>query len=223
LRERKERLWQPDYHKTGKRDAMETMMITPNLIVADLLNRYPQVVPVLLRHGMSCVGCSMSIFETLHDAAKIYGIKLDTLITEIEGAVMDEPTKTPAENPILKKEDMTAPATPSTSAAAAPSHTYFPNLSETVSSIPHESIVSRTIYRDSGLKAIVFAFAPGQELSEHTASVPAIIQIIEGECELTVGESRYEASAGAWVQMPAKMPHSLYAKTPVKMLLMMIS
>ena len=197
---------------------METNMITPNVIVADLLKQYPQVVPVLLRHGMSCVGCSMSIFETLHDAAKIYGIQPEKLVTEIKGAVMEEPTRTPAENSAAE-ETRSAPVQP----RPAETHTYFPNLSETVSSIPQESIVSRTIYRGDGLKAIVFAFAPGQELSEHTASVPAVIQIIEGECELTVGESRYEASAGAWVQMPAKMPHSLYAKTPVKMLLIMLS
>lgn len=198
---------------------METNMINPNMLVADLLNQYPQVVPVLLRHGMSCVGCSMSTFETLHDAAKIYGIQPDKLLSEIKGVAMNEPNPTPAETPAPEERK----STPVSTSPAAQSHTYFPNLSETISSIPQESIVSRTIYRDNGLKAIVFAFAPGQELSEHTASVPAIIQIIEGDCELTVGESRYEATAGAWVQMPAKMAHSLYAKTPVKMLLLMLS
>ena len=198
---------------------METNMINPNMLVADLLNQYPQVVPVLLRHGMSCVGCSMSIFETLHDAAKIYGIQPDTLLSEIKGAAMNESNATPSETPAYEERKPAPVVTP----PAVQTHTYFPNLSETISSIPQESIVSRTIYRDNGLKAIVFAFAPGQELSEHTASVPAIIQVIEGDCELTVGESRYEATAGAWVQMPAKMPHSLYAKTPVKMLLLMLS
>ena len=61
-------------------------------------------------------------------------------------------------------------------------YTFFEEISQAIDTIPTESIVSRTIYRDDHLKAIVFAFAPGQELSEHTASVPAIIQILDGEC-----------------------------------------
>lgn len=101
------------------------------------------------------------------------------------------------------------------------SYTFFPDIANTIASIPDESIVSRTVYRDDGLKAIVFAFAPGQELSEHTASVPAVIQILEGECILTLGDDRYEVKAGAWARMPANLKHSILAKTPLKMLLLM--
>ena len=101
-------------------------------------------------------------------------------------------------------------------------YTFFEEISQAIDTIPTESIVSRTIYRDDHLKAIVFAFAPGQELSEHTASVPAIIQILDGECELTLGPDHYEVKAGAWARMPANLPHSIVARTPVKMLLLML-
>jgi quercetin dioxygenase-like cupin family protein len=101
-------------------------------------------------------------------------------------------------------------------------HVFFPNLSETIFVIPTDSIVSRTIYKDGQLKAIVFAFAPGQELSQHTASVPAMIQILEGECDLVVGETAYAGTPGTWVHMDASVPHSLLAKTPVKMFLIMV-
>lgn len=103
------------------------------------------------------------------------------------------------------------------------SYLYFENIAQAVKEIPQESIVSRTVYRDDGLKAIIFAFAPGQELSEHTASVPAIVQILEGECLVTLGGDSFEARPGFWTRMPAKMPHSLLARTPVKMLLLMLS
>lgn len=101
-------------------------------------------------------------------------------------------------------------------------YTFFEEINNSIETIPTESIVSRTIYRDDHLKAIVFAFAPGQELSEHTASVPAIIQILDGECELTLGKDRFEVKAGAWARMPANLPHSIFARTPVKMLLLML-
>ncbi len=100
-------------------------------------------------------------------------------------------------------------------------YTFFPDLDATVEQIPDESIVSRTIFRGDGMKAIVFAFAPGQELSEHTASVPAIIHILEGECELTLGPDSFQAGPGAWAAMKPNLAHSLLAKTPVRMLLIM--
>ena len=101
-------------------------------------------------------------------------------------------------------------------------YTVFPQLSQAINEIPHESIVSRTIYRDPALKAILFAFAPGQELSEHTASVPAVIQIIEGECDVTLGKDAFVAGPGFWARMDPNLPHSLVARTPVRMLLLML-
>ncbi len=99
----------------------------------------------------------------------------------------------------------------------------FDSIAGAVKEIPLESIVSRTVYRDDALQAIIFAFAPGQELSEHTASVPAIIQILEGECQVKLGSDEFDAKPGFWTRMPANLPHSLLARTPVKMLLLMLS
>lgn len=55
--------------------------------VADLLNEWPQLIPVFLQHRMACVGCSMSAFETLSDAAKIYGIDPETFFDELHQVI----------------------------------------------------------------------------------------------------------------------------------------
>ena len=99
---------------------------------------------------------------------------------------------------------------------------FIAQAAEALQEIPPDSIVSRTIPREGGMKAIVFAFAPGQELSEHTASVPAVIQILQGEADLTVGGDHYDARPGTWVRMDANLSHSIYAHTPVIMLLIML-
>ena len=70
-------------------------------------------------------------------------------------------------------------------------NTFFNDLLKTVEVIPPDSIVSRTILQDGDLKVIVFGFDTGQTLSEHTASVPAIIHILEGECDITLGEEKH--------------------------------
>jgi quercetin dioxygenase-like cupin family protein len=87
---------------------------------------------------------------------------------------------------------------------------------------PAQGILSRTLFAGDRLKAIGFGFAAGEELSEHTAAVPAVLHILSGEATLTLGGDRHEVSAGAWVHMPAKLPHSITARTPVTMLLLML-
>ncbi len=91
-----------------------------------------------------------------------------------------------------------------------------------LASAPPDSIVSRTFHRDPAVKAVFFAFAPGQELSEHTASTAAILHVLSGEARLTLGADAHEVSGGAWVWMRPGLPHSLRAKTPVQTLLLLL-
>jgi len=88
--------------------------------------------------------------------------------------------------------------------------------------IPTEGILTRTIYQDDRVKAVIFGFDVGQELSEHTASMPAILSMIQGEAKITLAEDILEVEAGAWIHMDAQLPHSIQAKTPVIMLLLLL-
>ena len=97
-----------------------------------------------------------------------------------------------------------------------------PDLQALVSDIDDESIVSRTVYKDDGLRVILFGFAPGETLSEHTSSYPAVLHFLEGEAAVTLGEDAIAAAPGTWVHMPAHLPHSIEAQTTVKMLLLML-
>jgi hybrid cluster-associated redox disulfide protein len=66
---------------------MKKRTLDLQMSVYDLLNNWPQAIPVFIQHRMACVGCSMSSFETLGDAAKIYGIAPDVLLEEISQAI----------------------------------------------------------------------------------------------------------------------------------------
>jgi quercetin dioxygenase-like cupin family protein len=104
--------------------------------------------------------------------------------------------------------------------AVAESYTYLPDLAS--QEIPADGILSRTVHQDAHVKAVIFAFAAGQELSEHTASMPAILHILRGDVTLGLGDDVVEAHAGAWVHMPAQLRHSVRATTPVVMLLLLL-
>jgi quercetin dioxygenase-like cupin family protein len=87
---------------------------------------------------------------------------------------------------------------------------------------PVDGTLSKTIFQDERLKVVLFGFAAGQELSEHTASVPAIMHFLTGESDVTLGRDSVVAKAGTWIHMPAKLSHSIRAKTPVVMLLLLL-
>jgi quercetin dioxygenase-like cupin family protein len=101
-------------------------------------------------------------------------------------------------------------------------HTAVKDLSQLVAETPADSIVSRTVFKDGKTRVVLFAFAPGEKLSEHTSSYPAILHFLEGEAAVTLGEKTIAAGPGTWVHMAANLPHSIDAHTEVRMLLTMI-
>lgn len=88
--------------------------------------------------------------------------------------------------------------------------------------VPVNGILSRTLFNNDRIKVVVFAFDKGQELSEHTASMPAMLQFVSGDADLTLGTEPRSATAGSFVYMQPELPHSVKAKTPVVMLLVLL-
>jgi quercetin dioxygenase-like cupin family protein len=101
-------------------------------------------------------------------------------------------------------------------------YSFIPNLNDLIDNIPPDSILSRTFFDGDQQKAILFAFAQGQMLSEHTASKPAVLHFLSGEADITLGEESMAATSGSWLHMPPNMPHSVHANTPVLMLLYLL-
>ena len=97
----------------------------------------------------------------------------------------------------------------------------YENLPDEVE-IPKAGITSRPIYKSDRLRAVIFGFAEGEEMTEHTAAVPAVAQILEGNCIFTFEDEAKELSTGAWVHMDAHLPHSIIAKSPLKLMLYLL-
>jgi len=100
-------------------------------------------------------------------------------------------------------------------------YTHFVDLATEVEP-PDDGILTRTLFNDDNVKAVIFGFGQGEELSEHTASMPAILHFIKGEAALTLGDETVEAQPGTWVHMPANLKHSVKTTTPVVMLLLLL-
>ena len=88
--------------------------------------------------------------------------------------------------------------------------------------IPDDGILTRTILDNDDVKVVLFTFSENQELSEHTASMPAVLHFIRGSATLSLGEDTFDARPGTWVHMPPKLKHSIRAETQVVMLLLLL-
>jgi quercetin dioxygenase-like cupin family protein len=83
-------------------------------------------------------------------------------------------------------------------------------------------IVSRTLLNTDHARVILFGFAEGQELSEHTSTQHAVIQILSGECEFSLEGKWHTLKAGALLHMPPNLRHAVQANQPFSMLLTFI-
>jgi quercetin dioxygenase-like cupin family protein len=84
------------------------------------------------------------------------------------------------------------------------------------------SVVSREIIRKSTGTVTIFAFDKGQGLSEHTAPFDALVQILDGEVEVTISGKPYHLETGQMIILPVNETHALKALSKFKMLLVMI-
>lgn len=84
------------------------------------------------------------------------------------------------------------------------------------------SVVSKTIIKKPGGTVTLFSFAAGEGLSEHSAPHEALVQVLEGVVEITIGGEPVTVPAGECIILPANVPHSLKAVEAFKMLLTMI-
>ncbi len=85
-----------------------------------------------------------------------------------------------------------------------------------------DSIVSKTLTDHKSGSLTLFAFDAGQSLSEHTSPFEAVVQVLDGEAEWTVGGKAHTVTSGQLIVLPATVPHGVEAKRSFKMLLTMI-
>lgn len=102
------------------------------------------------------------------------------------------------------------------------SYTYLDDVLSESAQLPSGSILSRTLIQNEDLRVILFQFARGEELSEHTSSKPAVLHFLAGEARVTLGSDEKKASPNTFIYMQPNLSHSIVAETEVTMLLVMM-
>lgn len=71
----------------------------------------------------------------------------------------------------------------------------------------------KPIFKNDNCTILQLAFKKGQGLPEHTTPIDAFLQVIEGECELTIGEKIYALKVNDTIVLPKGEVHEVWAKT----------
>ncbi len=85
-----------------------------------------------------------------------------------------------------------------------------------------DSTVSRTVMKADGARLVLFSFDEGQELTEHTAAVPVLLQALDGHFEITADGRTVDLRPGGVIHLGARLPHAVLARQPSRLLLTML-
>jgi quercetin dioxygenase-like cupin family protein len=84
---------------------------------------------------------------------------------------------------------------------------------------PEAGILSKVLLKDGCCQYTLFCLAAGTEISEHTATRNATVNVLEGQGTLTLEGQEIALETGVFIVMPAHAPHALMANTNLAFLL----
>ena len=64
-------------------------LITPDLLIEDILDRWPATIALFLENRMACVGCSLSAFDTLEEALEVYNLRQEEILPLLNDMVVE--------------------------------------------------------------------------------------------------------------------------------------
>lgn len=99
--------------------------------------------------------------------------------------------------------------------------TVLPDLAALIE-VQTEATVSRTALRAAGVRVVLFGFDAGQELTEHTAAMPVLLQVLSGRLAITADGRTEDLVPGGLMRLDTRVPHSVYAHEPSKLVLTML-
>ncbi len=95
------------------------------------------------------------------------------------------------------------------------------DFAELVSYQPGQ-VVSKTLAQNSAVSLTLFAFAKGEEISSHESKGDAMVVVLDGEGQITIGSEQFIVKAGESIVMPANTSHAVFAKEAFKMFLVVV-
>lgn len=83
-------------------------------------------------------------------------------------------------------------------------------------------VVSKTLVQNPHVSLTLFSFDEGEEISTHSSHGDAMVYVLDGRAEITIGDGKHSVKAGETILMPAEVPHSVFAPERMKFMLTVV-
>ena len=83
-------------------------------------------------------------------------------------------------------------------------------------------VVSKTLVQNPNVSLTLFSFDKWEEISSHASHGDAMVYVIDGQADVTIGEEKFTVSAGETIVMPAEVPHAVFAPERMKFMLTVV-
>jgi hybrid cluster-associated redox disulfide protein len=66
------------------------MVITKDMSIIEVVQKYPKAIEVFRNYGMGCFGCAAARYENIEQGAMAHGIDADALVADLNKAVQGD-------------------------------------------------------------------------------------------------------------------------------------
>lgn len=88
--------------------------------------------------------------------------------------------------------------------------------------IEEQQVSSLTLVQRPNLAMTLLSLDKGSSIGGHSSPGDAMVNILSGQAEITIGEDNYTVHAGETLVMLTNIPHALYATEAFQMLLVVV-
>lgn len=88
--------------------------------------------------------------------------------------------------------------------------------------IEEKATISKNFFKSDGFKAMLFSFASGEELSDHSSKKQAALHVLKGSGEFSTTDETVKLEKDTWIHIPAEKVHRVSATTELHFLLYII-
>ena len=70
--------------------------ISKGMMISEIINEHPEIIPKIMDKGMHCVGCGANMFETLEEGFMMHGMdheEIDRIVEELNDEIAQKPKR----------------------------------------------------------------------------------------------------------------------------------
>jgi quercetin dioxygenase-like cupin family protein len=88
--------------------------------------------------------------------------------------------------------------------------------------VEEQSTISKNFFKSDGFRAMMFSFAAGEELTDHSSKKQAVLHVLSGSGVFETDTEKIDLQTHVWIHIPAECTHRVKAESDLHFLLYLV-